>query len=63
VPLALFAGGDKPVVPENPVILPAGEETEKTVTELGAPGSRYLYIHNANPDLSGAVEIIEVTGE
>jgi hypothetical protein len=63
VPLALFAGGDKPEVPENPVILPAGEEAEKLVTELGAPGSRYLYILNSNPDLDGAVEIIEVTGE
>ena len=63
VPLAIFAGGDKPEVPENPFILRAGEEAEKPVTELGAPGSRYLYIHNANPDLDGAVEIIEVTGE
>lgn len=63
VPLALFAGGDKPDPPENPFILPAGEEIEKRVTELGAPGSRYLYILNSNPDLSGAVEIIEVTGE
>jgi hypothetical protein len=63
VPLTIFAGGDKPIVPENPFILPAGEEAEKSVTELGAPGSRYLYILNANPDLSGAVEIIEVTGE
>lgn len=63
VPLTLFAGGDKPEVPLNPVILPAGEEIEKLVTELGAPGSRYLYILNSNPDLSGAVEIIEVTGE
>jgi len=63
VPLTLFAGGDKPEVPLNPVILPAGEEVEKLVTELGAPGSRYLYILNSNPDLSGAMEIIEVTGE
>lgn len=63
VPLALFAGGDKPEPPENPFILPAGEEAEKLVTELGAQGSRYLYILNSNPDLSGAVEIIEVTGE
>jgi hypothetical protein len=63
VPLTLFAGGDKPEVPLNPFILPAGEEAEKLVTELGAPGSRYLYILNSNPDLSGAVEIIEVTGE
>ena len=63
VPLTLFAGGDKPEVPLNPVILPAGEEVEKLVTELGPPSSRYLYILNANPDLSGAVEIIEVTEE
>ena len=63
VPLDLFAGGDKSAPPLNPVILPAGEEIEKLVTELGAPGSRYLYIHNSNPDFSGAVEIIEVTGE
>jgi hypothetical protein len=63
VPLTLFAGGDKPEVPLNPIILPAGEEIEKLVTELGAPGSRYLYILNSNPDLSGAVEIIEVTEE
>jgi hypothetical protein len=63
VPLTLFAGGDKPEVPLNPFILPAGEEAEKLVTELGAKGSRYLYILNASNDLSGAVEIIEVTGE
>lgn len=61
VPVALFAGGDKPELPENPYMLPAGEEVEKRITELGAPGSRYLYIFNANPDLSGAVEIIDVT--
>jgi hypothetical protein len=63
VPLTIWAGGDKPDVPENPVILPAGEEVEKLVTELGAPGSRYLYILNSNPDFDGAVEIIEVTGK
>jgi hypothetical protein len=63
VSLSIWAGGDKPEVPENPVILPSGEEVKKLVTELGAPGSRYLYIHNANPDLSGAVEIIEVVEE
>ena len=63
VPLDIFAGGDQSTPPLNPVVLPAGEEIEKLVTELGAPGSRYLYIHNANPDFSGAVEIIEVTEE
>jgi hypothetical protein len=63
VPLTIWAGGDKPDVPENPFILRPGEEVEKLVTELGAPGSRYLYILNDNPDFSGAVEIIEVTGE
>lgn len=49
VPLTIFNGGDKPEVPANPFILPAG--------------SRYLYIKNDNPDLAGAVEIIGVTEE
>lgn len=43
--------------------MPFINETEKSFINLGAPGSRYLYILNANPDLDGAVEIIEVMGE
>jgi hypothetical protein len=62
VPLTIFASGETPVVPDNPLVLPAGEEITIAVADLGPAGSRYLYIKNDNPDLAGVVEIIEVTG-
>jgi hypothetical protein len=63
VPLDLFTGGETPEDPENPHTLAAGQEVTLAVADLGPAGSRYLYIKNDNPDLAGAVEIIEVTGE
>ena len=62
VPLTIFASGETPVVPDNTLVLPAGEEITIAVAELGPAGSRYIYIKNDNPDLAGVVEIIEVTG-
>jgi hypothetical protein len=61
VPLSLWAGGEGAEAPENPYTLAAGAEAEVSITELGPLGSRYLYIMNANPDLPGAIEIIDVT--
>jgi len=60
VPVALFTSGETPKETDPLFVLPAGEEAEKAVKDLGPAGSRYLYIKNANPDLAGAVEIIEV---
>ena len=61
VPLSLWAGGDTNVPPLNPYVLAAGAEAEVAIADLGPAGSRYLYIMNANPDLPGAIEIIDVT--
>ena len=61
VPLSLWAGGDTPVPPGNLYTLAAGAEAEVAIADLGPLGSRYLYIMNANPDLAGAIEIIDVT--
>ena len=61
VPLSLWAGGDTPAPPQNPYTLAAGAEAEVAIADLGPAGSRYLYIMNANPDLAGAIEIIDVT--
>lgn len=61
VPLSLWVGGDTPAPPQNLYTLAAGAEAEVTIADLGPLGSRYLYIMNANPDLAGAIEIIDVT--
>jgi hypothetical protein len=59
-PLTIFVGGETPEEPLTAFVLAAGEEAEKAVSELGAAGSRFLYIRNANPDLPGSIEIITV---
>ena len=61
VPLSVWAGGDTPVPPGNLYALAAGAEAEVSIADLGPAGSRYLYIMNSNPDLPGAIEIIDVT--
>lgn len=59
-PITIFVSGETPTEPEVPFVLAAGEEAEKSVSELGAAGSRFLYIKNANPDLPGSIEIITI---
>ena len=60
VPITIFVSGETPTEPDIPFVLAAGEEAEKAISELGAAGSRFLYIKNANPDLPGSIEIITI---
>jgi hypothetical protein len=63
VPVGLFTSGETPVVPPNPLMLPAGEEIEVAIADLGPAGSRYLYIQNTSTELPAAVELITIEAE